>query len=276
MAKFTVNAFKESKATGHKISMLTAYDYTTAKLVDQAGVDSILVGDSLGMVMLGYKDTLKVTLDDMIHHTKAVMRGVESAFVVIDMPFMTYHTTVEDAVRNAGRAIQESGAHAVKVEGGFHVKDKIEGILKAQIPVLGHLGLTPQSVNVFGGFKVQGKDASVAQKIIQEARMLEEIGCFGIVLEAIPEKLAKVISETISIPTIGIGAGRYTDGQVLVIHDMLGMYPDFTPKFVKKYAQIGEIITQATQSFHEEIQDGTFPEAKHGFKMDDEVLEKLY
>lgn len=276
MSKFTVNSFIKSKKEGHKISMLTAYDYTTAKLIDQAGIDTILVGDSLGMVMLGYEDTLAVTLDDMIHHTKAVVRGVENAFVVIDMPFMTYHTTVEDAIRNAGRAIQETGASAIKLEGGYNVIDKIEGIIKAQIPVLGHLGLTPQSVNMFGGFKVQGKDESVARKILEEAKMLEAAGCFAIVIEAVPESLAKLISESISIPTIGIGAGKYTDGQVLVIQDMLGMYPDFTPKFVKKYAEVGEAIKEATQRYHQELQTGEFPEKKHGFKMDEEVLEKLY
>jgi 3-methyl-2-oxobutanoate hydroxymethyltransferase len=276
MAKFNVTSFVDSKEKGHKISMLTAYDYTTAKLIDQAGVDSILVGDSLGMVMLGYENTLSVTLDDMIHHTKAVVRGTENAFVVLDMPFMTYHTTVEDAIRNAGRAIQESGAQAVKLEGGFHVKDKIKGIIDAQIPVLGHLGLTPQSVNAFGGFKVQGKDEGVAKKIIEEAKLLEELGVFAIVLEAIPEKLAKIISESLTIPTIGIGAGRYTDGQVLVIQDMLGMYPDFTPKFVKKYAELGIQIKEAVIKYNEEINTGVFPEEKHGFKIDDDVLEKLY
>ncbi len=276
MAKFNVNSFRESKSNGHKISMLTAYDYTTAKLVDQAGIDSILVGDSLGMVMLGYKDTLSVTLDDMIHHTKSVVRGTESAFVVFDMPFMTYHTSVDEAIKNAGRAIQETGANAVKLEGGFNIKDKIKGIIDAQIPVLGHIGLTPQSINMFGGFKVQGKDESVAKKIIEEAKLLEELGCFAIVVEAVPEKLGKLISESINIPTIGIGAGRYTDGQVLVIQDMLGMYPDFTPKFVKKYAEVGEMITKAVKSYHQEIQEGKFPEEKHGFKIKDDVLNKLY
>lgn len=276
MGKFTVKSFIESKKKGHKISMLTAYDYTTAKLIDQAGIDSILVGDSLGMVMLGYDNTLSVTMEDMIHHTKSVVRGAENAFVVFDMPFMSYHVTVEDAIRNAGRAIQETGAHAVKLEGGFHVKDKIKGIIDAQIPVLGHLGLTPQSVNAFGGFKVQGKDVEVARKIIEEAKMLEELGVFAIVLEAIPEKLAKLISESLKIPTIGIGAGRYTDGQVLVIQDMLGMYSDFTPKFVKKYAEIGNEIKNAVVNYDKEINEGNFPEEKHCFQIDDEVLEKLY
>lgn len=275
MGKFTLTSFGESKKEGRKISMLTAYDYTTAKLIDQAEIDTILVGDSLGMVMLGYENTLSVTMDDMIHHTKAVIRGTKNAFVILDMPFMTYHTTVEEAIKNAGRAIQESGAQAVKLEGGFDVADKIEGIIKAQIPVLGHLGLTPQSINILGGFKVQGKDEKVAKKIVEEAKLLEKLGVFAIVLEAIPEQLGKIITESISIPTIGIGAGKYTDGQVLVIQDMLGMNPDFTPKFVKKYADVGEKIKLAVKDFMEDVQLGKFPEEKHGFKIKEDVLKKL-
>ncbi len=274
--KFTVSSFIESKEQGTKISMLTAYDYSTAKLLDEAGVDSILVGDSLGMTMLGYDDTLKVTMADMIHHTSAVARGVKNAFVVGDMPFMSYHVSVEDAVRNAGRFIKEAGADAVKLEGGSDVVDVIRAIVRAQIPVVGHLGLTPQSVNMFGGFKVQGKSEAQAKKLIDEALLLEEAGCCAIVLECVPEKLAKIVSEKLTIPTIGIGAGKYCDGQVLVIQDMLGMYSDFTPKFVKKFADVGTAMKQAVADYKTEVQAMTFPEEKHTFKIKDEVLDKLY
>ncbi len=274
--KFTVSSFIESKEQGTKISMLTAYDYSTAKLLDEAGVDSVLVGDSLGMTMLGYDDTLKVTMADMIHHTSAVARGVKNAFVVGDMPFMSYHVSVEDAVRNAGRFIKEAGADAVKLEGGSDVVDVIKAIVRAQIPVVGHLGLTPQSVNMFGGFKVQGKSEAQAKKLIDEALLLEEAGCCAIVLECVPEKLAKIVSEKLTIPTIGIGAGKYCDGQVLVIQDMLGMYSDFTPKFVKKFADVGTAMKQAVADYKTEIQAMTFPEEKHTFKIKDEVLDKLY
>lgn len=274
--KFTVSSFIESKEQGTKISMLTAYDYSTAKLLDEAGVDSVLVGDSLGMTMLGYDDTLKVTMADMIHHTSAVARGVKNAFVVGDMPFMSYHVSVEDAVRNAGRFIKEAGADAVKLEGGSDVVDVIRAIVRAQIPVVGHLGLTPQSVNMFGGFKVQGKSEAQAKKLIDEALLLEEAGCCAIVLECVPEKLAKIVSEKLTIPTIGTGAGKYCDGQVLVIQDMLGMYSDFTPKFVKKFADVGTAMKQAVADYKTEIQAMTFPEEKHTFKIKDEVLDKLY
>lgn len=274
--KFTVSSFIGSKEDGKKISMLTAYDYSTAKLLDEAGVDTILVGDSLGMVMLGYEDTLSVTMEDMLHHTRAVARGVKNAFVVGDMPFMSYHITVEEAVRNAGRFIKEAGADAVKLEGGEDVVDKIRAIVKAQIPVVGHLGLTPQSVNMFGGFKVQGKSEAQAKKLIEEALLLQEAGCCAIVLECVPEKLAKIVSEKLSIPTIGIGAGKYCDGQVLVIQDMLGMYSDFVPKFVKKFADVGTSMKEAVAAYKKEVQDMTFPEEKHTFKIKDEVLDKLY
>lgn len=274
--KFTSTSFVESKNNNRKISMLTAYDYSSAKLLDEAGVDTILVGDSLGMVMLGYDNTLQVTIDDMLHHTKAVKRGVKNAYIVGDMPFMTYHTTTEDAIRNAGRFIQEAGADAVKLEGGKVVAHKIKGIIDAQIPVVGHLGLTPQSVNIMGGFKVQGKDAKKAQELIDDAILLEELGCVAIVLECVPAKLAKIISEKLSIPTIGIGAGNACDGQVLVIQDMLGMYSDFTPKFVKKYANLSEHIKNAVENYCEEVRSGDFPEEKHTFKIDEETLDKLY
>lgn len=274
--KFTVSSFVEFKEQGKKISMLTAYDYSTAKLLDEAGVDTILVGDSLGMTMLGYEDTLKVTMEDMLHHTRAVARGVENALVIGDMPFMSYHISVEESVRNAGRFIKEAGADAIKLEGGSDVVDKIRAIVKAQIPVVGHLGLTPQSVNMFGGFKVQGKSEAQAKLLIEEAMLLQEAGCCAIVLECVPEKLAKLVSEKLTIPTIGIGAGKYCDGQVLVIQDMLGMYSDFTPKFVKKYADVGTAMKKAVAAYKEEVQAMTFPEEKHTFKIKDEVLDKLY
>lgn len=256
--------------------MLTAYDFTMARLLDEAGVDTILVGDSLGMVMLGYEDTLKVTMADMIHHTKAVARGRKQAFLVADMPFLSYHVSVEKAIENAGRLITEGGAQAVKMEGGYDILDKIEGVIKAQIPVVGHLGLTPQSVNKFGGFKVQGKDEAAARQIIDEALALEAAGVVAIVLECIPEKLATLISEKLQIPTIGIGAGAGCDGQVLVLQDFLGLYGEFLPKFVKRYALLGEQIQEATKAYIADIEEGTFPAKEHTFSMDETLLEKLY
>jgi len=275
-SKFTTASFKKAKINGEKISMLTAYDYSTAKLFDQAGIDALLVGDSLGMVMLGYNDTLQVTVDDIIHHTRAVSRGVERALVVADMPFLSYHISVEESVRNAGRFIQEGLAHAVKLEGGREVKDKVTAIVNAQIPVMGHLGLTPQSINAFGGFKVQGKSEAQAKKIIEDAKILEEAGAFAIVLECVPEGLAKIVTESITIPTIGIGAGKYCDGQILVYQDMLGMYDNFKPKFVKQYMNIGETIKNAVKGYIDEINDGVFPAKEHTFGIDEEVLKKLY
>jgi 3-methyl-2-oxobutanoate hydroxymethyltransferase len=276
MAMKSVSTFLDMKAKGEKITMLTAYDYSMAKLLDDAGVDSLLVGDSLGMTMLGYDNTLSVTMEDMLHHVKAVVRAAKQAMVIADMPFLSYHTTPEAAVLNAGRFIQEAGAHAVKLEGGLAVKDKIEAIIAAQIPVIGHLGLTPQSVNMMGGFKVQGKSEAQARKIIEEAKLLEALGCFAIVLECVPAKLAKLISESISIPTIGIGAGNGCDGQVLVIQDVLGMYDALSPKFVKTYANLKVAIQDATKAYCEEVKSGAFPEEKHTFKINEEVLEKLY
>lgn len=259
-----------------KITVLTAYDYSMASLLDEAGIECLLVGDSLGMTMLGYEDTLAVTMEDMIHHTKAVKRGAKSAMVVADMPFMSYHVSDEEAVRNAARFIKEAGAHAIKLEGGFNVKTRIEAIIAAQIPVMGHLGLTPQSVNAFGGFKVQGKSEAQAKKLIEEAKLLESLGCFAIVLECIPAKLAQLISSQLSIPTIGIGAGSGCDGQVLVIQDLLGMYSDLTPKFVKQYANLKPIIIDAAKAYANEVKSGQFPEEKHTFKIDESVLDKLY
>lgn len=274
--KNTVVTFREAKERGEKLTMLTAYDYSTAKLIDEAGINSILVGDSLGMVCLGHEDTLSVTMEDMIHHGKAVTRGAKNALVVIDMPFMSYQTSVYDAVVNAGRLIKESRAQAVKLEGGLEVCDKIEAIVKASIPVMAHIGLTPQSVNTFGGFKVQGKDEDAAKRLIEEAIAVEKAGAFAVVLECVPAKLAKIISEKISIPTIGIGAGAGCDGQILVYQDMLGMYSDFTPKFVKTYENLGEKMNSAFKKYIDEVKDGVFPDEEHSFKISDEIIEKLY
>ena len=274
MKKFTINDFESNREK--KITMLTAYDYSMAKIVDEAGIDSILVGDSLGMVVQGYESTLHVTMDDMVYHTKAVARGVKRAFVIGDMPFLSYHISVEEAVRNAGRLIQEGGAQAVKLEGGLDVIPQIRAIIKAQIPVMGHIGLTPQSVNKFGGFKVQGKEEAVARKIIDDAVALEKAGVFAIVLEGIPAKLATLISEKVNIATIGIGASAGCDGQVLVVNDMLGMFSDFVPKFVKQYTNLKDIMTEGIQTYIDEVTSGQFPAKEHTFTIKDEVLEKLY
>ena len=256
--------------------MLTSYDYSTAKLIDEAGVNTILVGDSLGTVILGYEDTLPVTMEDMIHHTRAVTRGAKNALVIADMPFMSYQTSVCDAVKNAGRLIKEGGAQAVKLEGGAAVKEQIKAIVNASIPVVGHIGLTPQSINTFGGFKVQGKSEESARKIIEDAKIIEEAGAFMLVMECVPERLAKIITESVNIPTIGIGAGKYCDGQVLVYQDMLGMFTDFVPKFVKKYADVGEIMKNAFSEYIKEVKSGAFPAEEHTFKIDDDVINKLY
>lgn len=274
--KNTVATFREAKQKRERLSMLTAYDYSTAKLMDEAGVNSILVGDSLGNVILGYENTISVTMEDMIHHGAAVARGAKNALVVVDMPFMSYQTSVYDAVVNAGRLMKEAHAGAVKLEGGEEVAAQVEAIVKAGIPVVGHLGLTPQSIHAFGGFKVQGKTEAAARKLLSDAKKLEEAGVFAVVLECVPEKLAKMVTESISIPTIGIGAGKECDGQVLVYQDMLGLFSDFTPKFVKRYAEVGEIMKEAFRAYIREVADGTFPEEKHGYKIDDDVIEKLY
>lgn len=274
--KNTSSTFAAAKQKGEKLAMLTAYDYSTAKIIDASGVDGILVGDSLGMVCLGYKDTLSVTMEDMIHHTKAVARGTSNALLVSDMPFMSYQTSVYDAVKNAGRLIQEGNAEAVKLEGGTEVYESIKAIVKAQIPVMGHIGLTPQSVNMFGGFKVQGKDDHKARKILEDAKAIEAAGAFSIVLEGIPMRLAELITNSVSIPTIGIGAGKYCDGQILVYQDMISMFSDFTPKFVKSYADVGNSMTKAFKSYIHEVKSSVFPSEEHSFKMDDTVLSKLY
>ena len=274
--KNTVVTFREAKENGQKLTMLTAYDYSTAKLIDEAGINSILVGDSLGNVILGYEDTISVTMEDMIHHGAAVARGAKNALVVIDMPFMSYQTSVYDAVVNAGRLMKEGRAGAVKLEGGVEVCPQIKAITAAGIPVVAHLGLTPQSINAFGGFRVQGKSEEAARKLIADAKAVEEAGAFAVVLECVPSKLAKLVTDSVNIPTIGIGAGNECDGQVLVYQDMLGMFSDFTPKFVKRFANVGEIMKEAFKQYQKEVQDGTFPAKEHGYTIDDEVLEKLY
>ena len=274
--KKSVLTFRNAKQKNERLTMLTAYDYSTAKLIDASGIDSVLVGDSLGMVMLGYEDTLSVTMEDMIHHTKAVARGVKDALVVSDLPFMSYQTSVYDAVVNAGRLIKEGRAQAVKLEGGLEVCPQIKAIVEASIPVMAHLGLTPQSVNAFGGFKVQGKDEEAARSLIEQAKAVEAAGAFAVVLECIPAKLAELITKSISIPTIGIGAGNGCDGQVLVYQDMLGLYSDFTPKFVKRYAEIGPQMENAIEGYISEVKSGAFPAAEHTFALSDAVIEKLY
>ncbi|WP_299997738.1 3-methyl-2-oxobutanoate hydroxymethyltransferase [uncultured Clostridium sp.] len=274
--KNTAVTFRQAKEKNEKLTMLTAYDYSTAKIIDESEINGILVGDSLGMVCLGYEDTLSVTMEDMIHHTKAVSRGVKNTLVVADMPFMSYQTSVYDAVVNAGRLIKEGRAHVVKLEGGVEVCDKIEAIVKASIPVMAHIGLTPQSVNAFGGFKVQGKDEEAAKKLIEAALAVEKAGAFAVVLECVPAKLAEIITKKLSIPTIGIGAGCNCDGQILVYQDMLGMYSDFTPKFVKKYENLSEKMNIAFKRYIEEVKYGVFPSEEHSFKINDEVIEKLY
>lgn len=276
MMKNTVSTFREQKAKGEKISMLTAYDYSTAKLMDEAGINGILVGDSLGMVVLGYEDTLPVTMEDMIHHTAAVCRGAKNTLVVGDMPFMSYQVSVEEAVYNAGRLMKEGRCQAVKLEGGASVCPQIRAITNASIPVMAHIGLTPQSINAFGGFKVQGKSEEAAKKLLEEAKAVEEAGAFAVVLECVPAKLAELISKSISIPTIGIGAGAGCDGQILVYQDMLGLFSDFTPKFVKKYANVGEMMTQAFRDYIADVQEGSFPAPEHTFAISEDVIKKLY
>lgn len=274
--KNTAVTFAAAKAKGEKLSMLTAYDYSTAKLEDESGINGILVGDSLGNVVLGYEDTVSVTMEDMIHHGAAVARGAKNALVVVDMPFMSYEVTVEEAVRNAGRLMKEGRAGAVKLEGGVRVAEQIRAIVKAGIPVMGHIGLTPQSINVFGGFKVQGKSEEAARALLADAKAVEEAGAFAVVIEAVPAALAQMITDAVSIPTIGIGAGAGCDGQILVYQDMLGMFSDFTPKFVKRYANVGEVMREAFANYAAEVASGAFPTEEHTYKIKDDVLEKLY
>ena len=271
----TVSTFLKMKAEGKKISMITAYDYTTARLVDESGIDSILVGDSLGNVILGLGDTVSVTMEDMIHHGAAVARGAKNALVGVDMPFMSYQSSVYDAVVNAGRLMKEARANAVKLEGGVEVADRIRAIVDCQIPVCAHIGLTPQGINALGGFKVQGKTADSARKLLEDAHAVEEAGAFAVVLEAIPAELAARVSAELTIPTIGIGAGAGCDGQVLVNQDMLGMVHDFTPKFVRRFAEVGDVMLDAYRAYDAAVKDGTFPAAEHTYAAPAGVLETL-
>lgn len=271
----TVSTFLKMKAEGKKISMITAYDYTTARLVDESGIDSILVGDSLGNVMLGLGDTVSVTMEDMIRHGAAVARGTKNALVVVDMPFMSYQSSVYDAVVNAGRLMKEARTNAVKLEGGVEVADRIRAIVDCQIPVCAHIGLTPQGINALGGFKVQGKTADSARKLLEDAHAVEEAGAFAVVLEAIPAELAERVSAELTIPTIGIGAGAGCDGQVLVNQDMLGMFHDFTPKFVRRFAEVGDVMLDAYRAYDAAVKDGTFPAAEHTYAAPAGVLENL-
>ena len=273
--KVTTLAFRQKKELGEAITMLTAYDYPTAMAMDKAGVDSILVGDSLAMVVLGYENTLPVTMEEMLHHARAVARGARSALLVGDMPFMSYQVSVEDAVRNAGRFLQNGGMDAVKLEGGRERADAVRAIVGAGIPVMGHLGLTPQSVHQLGGFRAQGKTASAAKRLVEDAKILEDAGAFSLVLESVPARLAEYISKQISIPTIGIGAGAGCDGQVLVTHDLLGLFERFTPKFVKQYAQLHEELNKAFTNYIEDVKNRDFPAIEHIVEMTDEEWEEF-
>ena len=273
--KNTVVTFKEAKVKGEKLSMLTAYDYSTAKLIDEAGINAILVGDSLGNVILGYEDTISVTMEDMIHHGAAVARGAKNALVVIDMPFMSYQTSVYDAVVNAGRLMKEGRAGAVKLEGGASVCPQIKAIVEAGIPVCAHLGLTPQSINAFGGFKVQGKTEAAAKQLIEDAKAVEAAGAFAVVLECVPAKIAEMVTKEISIPTIGIGAGNVCDGQILVSDDILGKFDGFSPKFVRKYASLGEVLSTACKKYIEDVENSSFPASEETFYLKEEERIKL-
>ncbi len=271
----TISQIKEMKESGEKIVMLTAYDYSTAKLVDQTGVPLILVGDSLGMVVLGYESTIPVTMEIMLHHTKAVVRGTEQALIVGDMPFMTYHASVEDAIRNAGRFIQEAGCQAVKLEGGVTVAEKVKRIVECGIPVMGHIGLTPQSANQLGGLKVQAKSIDAAKQLVEDAKALEQAGAFSIVLEAVPARLAAIVTEQVGVPTIGIGAGPDCDGQVQVINDILGLHTAFVPKHAKQYTNLTDSMRTAITEYFNEVKDGVFPTSENSFLISKDVLAQL-
>ena len=273
--RVTINDIKDMKRRKEKIPMLTAYDYVTAKIVDEADVPLILVGDTLGMVILGYESTIPVTMEEMIHHTKAVVRGVKKSLIIGDMPFMTYHVTVSDALYNAARFIQEGGAQAVKLEGGEIVAEKVTRIVECGIPVMGHIGLTPQSIHQLGGFKVRGKAAEEAKKLLNDARILEEAGAFAIVLECTPAPLSKLITEKLSIPTIGIGAGPDCDGQVQVVSDILGLYTEFVPKHTKQYARLAGEIRTAVSSYVSEVKSLSFPTMEQSYTMDDSLIKQL-
>lgn len=274
--RITTSTIRARKEAGEAISMLTAYDAAFARLFDEAGIDMLLVGDSVGNTMLGYDSTLPVTMEDMLHHVKAVSRGASRAMIVADMPFMSYQTSIAEALYNAGRFLKETGAQAVKLEGGAAVAPAVQAMTSAGIPVVGHLGLTPQSVNQFGGFKVQAKNAAAAQQLLDDARLLEKAGAFAVVLECVPAALAAKVSQALSIPTIGIGAGNGCDGQVLVMHDLLGLTPGFKPKFVKTYRTLAQEVIAAAREYADDVKARQFPAAEHTFSVADEVLEKLY
>jgi len=273
--RITINQIKEMKQKGEKIAMLTAYDYPTAKIVDEVGIPLILVGDTLGMVVLGYESTIPVTMEEMLHHTKAVVRGTKQTMVVGDMPFMTYHPSMEDTLRNAGRFIQEGGAQAVKLEGGTIVAEKVLRIVECGIPVMGHIGLTPQSIHQLGGFKVQGKTPEAAVRLVKDAEALEQAGAFAIVLETVPSQLATLITQRVNIPTIGIGSGSGCDGQVQVINDILGLFTDFVPKHAKQYAKLADIMSSAITQYLKEVKGGSFPTQKHSSSIDESILAEL-
>ncbi len=273
--RITINQIREMKQKGEKITMLTAYDYATAKIIDEAEVPLILVGDSLGMVILGYESTIPVNMEEMLHHTKAVVRGTKRAMIIGDMPFMTYHVSVEEALRNAARFIQEGGAQAVKLEGGVNVAEKVRRIVECGIPVMGHIGLTPQSIYQLGGYKVRGKTSETAARLLADAQALEGAGAFSVVLETVPAQLATLITQSIGIPTIGIGAGIGCDGQVQVINDILGSFTDFVPKHAKQYAKLADIIRNAVTEYHNEVKAGSFPTDEQSFFMDEKVLAEL-
>lgn len=273
--RVTVRDIQEMKARGEKIPMLTAYDYSSAKLLDESGVPMLLVGDSLGQVVLGYDSTLPVTMDDMLHHVRSVVRGSNKALVVADMPFMSYQIDAKQALGNAGRFLQEGGAQAVKLEGGRHVANSVHCIVQSGIPVMGHLGFTPQSVNQFGGYRVQGRSAKAAAALLADALALEEAGAFCVVLELVPAALARLVTERLRVPTIGIGAGPHCDGQVQVFHDFLGLITDFAPKHAKQYANLSETIKTAAAAYMDEVKRGVFPTDKHSFTMDESVLAEV-
>ena len=273
--RVTIRDIANMKTRGEKIPMVTAYDYTTARLADDTGVPSILVGDSLGMVVLGYESTVSVTLDEMLHHIKAVCRGAKHALVVGDLPFMTYHIDVSQALRNAARIVQEGGAQAVKLEGGEIVAETVRRIVECGIPVMGHIGLTPQSVNALGGYRVRGKGVEEATRLVKDAKALEEAGAYSVVLELVPAALAKIITRQVSIPTIGIGAGRYCDGQIQVLHDMLGLFTEFVPKHAKQYATLRDTIAQAFTQYMAEVKNETFPTEKESFALEESLLEEV-
>jgi 3-methyl-2-oxobutanoate hydroxymethyltransferase len=273
--KVTTAVFRRMKATGEKITVLTAYDYPTARILDRNNVEAILVGDSLGMVLLGYNDTTQVTMEDMLHHIKAVSRGTEQAMVIGDMPFLSYHLGVEQSVRNAGRIIQEGHAQAVKLEGGREVVQDVKAIVRAGIPVMGHLGLTPQSIHQIGGYFVQGKSKDQAEKLIEDAKALEDAGSFAVVLECVPAELASLITQKLAIPTIGIGAGIGCDGQVLVTHDIVGIYQGKTASYVKQYAQLGNLMAEAVLQYVQEVKAGIFPQDQHSFHMEKDELNRI-